>query len=198
MYPVTNPDPTVRARKTLFVDAEDVTGNGLRIVLGAPKREQGPSEDSSTNLSVLDLQVVGTTLSIRQNGTLLTLGNSAPATAPFNIAFVPGGSQLIQYNTFGSWVTHNLSTISSYLAAAPSYGLFFLRHDSTGTSLHTARWRVSSGTPAEYECYAHRSGDSSATTNANFFIARLSGSRTFDLFVTSGSQIYLNVLGFIP
>jgi hypothetical protein len=198
MYPVTNPDPTVRARKTLFVDAEDVTGDGLRIVFGAPKREQDPGEDSTNRLSVLDMQVVGNTLSIRQDGVLLTLGNSAPATAPFNIAFVPGGSQLIQYATFNSWVTHNLTAISSFLTSPPSYGLFFLRHDSTGTAQHLGRWRVSSGTPAEYECFSHRSGDSSATSNGNFFIARLTASRTFDLFVTSGSQIYLNVLGFIP
>lgn len=197
MYPVINPDPSQRAKRTLFVDAQDLTA-GLRIVFGAPKLEQLPGEDSSNHLSTLELEVSGSTLSIKENGNLLTLANSAPATTPFNISFLPGGSHLIQYNAFNTWVTHNLSAISSYLAAPPSYGLFFLRHDSSGTAHHTGRWRVSSSTPAEYQCFSHRSGDSSPTSNANFFIAKLSPWRTFDLFITSGSWIFLNVLGFIP
>lgn len=197
MYPVINPDPSSRAKRTLFVDAQDLTA-GLRIVFGAPKLEQLPGEDSSNHLSTLELEVSGSTLSIKENGNLLTLANSAPATTPFNISFLPGGSHLIQYNAFNTWVTHNLSAISSYLAAPPTYGLFFLRHDTTGTAHFIGKWRVSSSTPSEYECYSHRSGDGSPTSNGSFFIAKLSPWRTFDLFISGGSWIFLNVLGFIP
>lgn len=197
MYPVINPDPSQRAKRTLFVDAQDLTA-GLRIVFGAPKLEQLPGEDSSNHLSTLELEVSGSTLSIKENGNLLTLANSAPATTPFNISFLPGGSHLIQYAAFGYWVTHNLAAISGYLASPPSYGLFFLRHDTTGTAHHIGRWRVSSSVPAEYACFSTRSGDSSPTSNGSFFIAKLTPSRTFDLYISGGNQIFLNVLGFIP